>query len=327
MNSKRLFGKAWRTTALATLVAALAAGSAMAFSPMPTGSTVPRWQKGSFPLSYELRGNIDGERAALIKASLEHWTKMTKVDFKASLVEEGSGRGTVIPVFESQRLPAGVAAVTGFNMSGNGYYQVAQIAVNTAQQMSPLAYEIAVTHEMGHSFGLNHSDRIGAIMNSFLEQRALGTRPHYDDWAGTTYLYGLPEVAQKTGCIAGEIRVQGEPIDNADVIVRLASNGALAGVVRTGIVQKGFTAATGQSRAVGRYTLNGLPPGEYVLLTINSRLNAQGRLSMNSPNADAIVSRTYFGGSQYWQQGKRIQVVAGKTTPGINIDAHGQLLQ
>lgn len=327
MNSKQLLGKAWRTTALVTLAAACAFGSTLAFSPMPSSSSVPRWQKGAFPLAYELRGNIDGERSALIKASLEHWTKMSKVDFKASLVEEGSGTGTVIPVFESQRLPAGVAAVTGFNLSGNGYYQVAQIAVNTAQQMSPLAYEIAVTHEMGHSFGLNHSDRIGAIMNSFLEQRALGTKPSYDDWAGTAYLYGLPEVAQKTGCIAGEIRVQGEPIDNADVIVRLASNGALAGVVRTGFVQNGFTAASGQSRGAGRYTLNGLPPGEYVLLTINSRLNAEGRLSMNSYNADAVISRTYYGGSQYWQQGKRITVVAGKTTSGVNIEAKGELLQ
>ncbi|MBI2943830.1 MAG: matrixin family metalloprotease [Candidatus Wallbacteria bacterium] len=312
-------------TALAApaLFSTVLAATACAFSPMRfniPGGTVPRWAPEAFPLEYVIQPNAR-QREEIIRSSLSRWTRMPKVAFQAAAVQRASGKGTVIPVFESQRLPTGAAAVTAFDLDGRGFYRVAQIAVNNNAGMSNLAYEIAVTHEIGHSFGLNHSDRIGALMNSFLENRQLGLRPHYDDWAGAAFLHGTADFASNKGAIAGTVRGGGSPIDNVDVIVRRASDGALAGVVRTGFVPRGTAATAGQSRAVGRYALTGLPPGEYVVVTLNSRLTFDGRLNPRSPNAVAVIRPTYHGGAQRWQDAKHIVVQAGRASEPVDIDA------
>ncbi|MBI3890956.1 MAG: matrixin family metalloprotease [Candidatus Wallbacteria bacterium] len=213
------------------------------------------------------------------------------------------------------------AVAQSFDLDGRGYYRVAQIAVNNNAGMSDYAYEIAVTHEIGHSFGLNHSDRIGALMNSFLENRQLGLRPHYDDWAGAAYLAGAPDFAPSKGNLSGAVTAAGTPIDNVDVIIRRASDGALAGVVRTGIVARGDSSAAGQARSAGRYVFTGLPAGDYVVVTLNSRLTFDGRLNPRSLNAVAQIEPTYHGGAKRWQDAKHVTIEAGKLTAAIDIDA------
>ena len=145
-----------------------------------------------------------------------------------------------------------------------GTIMEADVAINPAAQFStdgtPNTYDLeaTLTHEIGHVLGLEHSSEAGAAMqprqgtNGLYEQAALSPRTlSDDDRAGAHALYGEHE---NYGVIAGKITTAvGTPAQSAHVWAEDAS---------TGKVVAGNTTLVN-----GSYRIEGLPPGQYRLVS------------------------------------------------------------
>ncbi|HWT02209.1 MAG TPA: carboxypeptidase regulatory-like domain-containing protein [Pyrinomonadaceae bacterium] len=140
----------------------------------------------------------------------------------------------------------------------------ADVVLNPVAQFStdgtPGTYDLeaTLTHEVGHILGLEHSDEAGAAMqprqgtNGLYEQAAVCPRTlSDDDRAGALALYGSPE---NFGSIAGTIT------DSAGALA--AGAHVWAEDASTGRVVAGNT-----TLADGSYRIEGLPPGQYRLVT------------------------------------------------------------
>ena len=140
----------------------------------------------------------------------------------------------------------------------------ADVVLNPATQFSTdgtsgtYDLEATLTHEVGHVLGLEHSDEAGAAMqprqgtNGLYEQAAVCPRTlSDDDRAGARALYGSPE---NFGSIAGTVT-------NSEG-VRAAGAHVWAEDASTGRVAAGNT-----TLADGSYRIEGLPPGQYRLVT------------------------------------------------------------
>ncbi|HKQ51666.1 MAG TPA: matrixin family metalloprotease [Pyrinomonadaceae bacterium] len=150
----------------------------------------------------------------------------------------------------------------------------ADVVLNPAAQFStdgtPGTYDLeaTLTHEVGHVLGLEHSDEAGAAMqprqgtNGLYEQAAVCPRTlSDDDRAGARALYGSPELF---GSIAGVVTDStGARAAGAHVWAEDASTGRVV--------------AGNATLADGTYRIEGLPPGQYHLVTEHA--SASGHVS------------------------------------------------
>src|SRR5215213_694149 len=163
--------------------------------------------------------------------------------------------------------------------------------------------EATLTHEVGHVLGLEHSDEAGAAMqprqgtNGLYEQAAVCPRTlSDDDRAGARALYDSPE---NFGSIAGTVT------DSAGA--RAAGAHVWAEDASTGRVVAGNT-----TLADGSYRIEGLPPGQYRLVTEHAggvgRVSEAGfaaGLSNELGDAPSSVSTA--------ETGEQVSVAAGAT--------------
>ena len=145
-----------------------------------------------------------------------------------------------------------------------GAIMEADIVLNPATQFSTdgtegtYDLEATLTHEIGHLLGLEHSHEVGAAMqprqgtNGLYEQAALSSRTlSDDDRAGVRALYGAKE---NYGVIAGTITdAPGTPVRGAHVWAEDAATGRVV--------------AGNETLVNGSYRIEGLPPGDYRLVS------------------------------------------------------------
>lgn len=145
-----------------------------------------------------------------------------------------------------------------------GTIMEADVVINPAAQFSTdgtagtYDLEATLTHEVGHLLGLEHSSEIGAAMqprqgtNGLYEQAAVSSRTlSDDDRAGAHALYGSHE---NYGVIAGTITdATGATVQGAHVWAEDAKTGRVV--------------AGNETQANGSYSIEGLPPGHYRLVS------------------------------------------------------------
>jgi len=112
------------------------------------------------------------------------------------------------------------------------------------------------THEVGHFFGLDHSAVVRAVM--FPAASSITTLGS-DDVAGISQLYpkSIPDVA--TGSISGSITQNGAGVFGAHVFAESVTGNAEYPNARN-------TPIGTLTRPDGTYTIQGLPPGSYVVV-------------------------------------------------------------
>ena len=111
-------------------------------------------------------------------------------------------------------------------------------------------------HEFGHLLGLDHTGVFSSIMNPFAETRAgFASRAlRMDDSNTMAWLYPAATFAASRGSISGAVTDSaGAPIQSANVVAFSAAGGVPAGSQLTG--------------PDGRYSMDGLPPGDYHVFT------------------------------------------------------------
>lgn len=212
-----------------------------------------------------------------VRRALARWAETSGVQFietssdALNISQSGGGDGvSLITVADTQENRAVFMSAerTGrtriFYDPATGAIAEADVVINPAAQFStdgtPGTYDLeaTLTHEVGHILGLEHSDEAGAAMqprqgtNGLYEQAAVCPRTlSDDDRAGARALYGSPE---NYGSIAGTITdATGARAAGAHVWAEDASTGRVA--------------AGNTTLADGSYRIEGLPPGQYRLVT------------------------------------------------------------
>jgi predicted Zn-dependent protease len=209
--------------------------------------------------------------------ALARWSEAAGVQFIETSSDaqaiSPSGEGDRISLITVADVPENRAAFASADRTGRtrvfydpatGTIMEADVVINPAAQFStdgtPGTYDLeaTLTHEIGHVLGLEHSSEAGAAMqprqgtNGLYEQAAVSSRTlSDDDRAGAHALYGSHE---NFGVIAGTIR-------DATGAVAVGAH-VWAEDARTGRVVAG-----NETLANGSYRIEGLPPGQYLLIT------------------------------------------------------------
>jgi predicted Zn-dependent protease len=219
------------------------------------------------------------------RRALARWAAAANIEFietsSNALSISASGEGDGISLITVADTPDNRSVFTSADRTGRtrvfydpatGTIKEADVVINPSAQFStdgtPGTYDLeaTLTHEIGHVLGLEHSDEIAAAMqprqgtNGLYEQAALSPRTlSDDDRAGAHALYGSHE---NYGVIAGTIiDAAGAPAKSAHVWAEDAS---------TGRVVAGNT-----TLANGSYRIEGLPPGQYRLVSEQGSARAE----------------------------------------------------
>jgi hypothetical protein len=186
----------------------------------------------------------------------------------------------------------------------------ADVVINPTAQFStdgtPGTYDLeaTLTHEIGHVLGLEHSHEASAAMqprqgtNGLYEQAALSPRTlSDDDRAGAHALYGSRE---NFGGITGRITdVAGLPAKSAHVWAEDALTGRVV--------------AGNETLADGSYRIEGLPPGQYRLVTEYGSERTEEAERDFAKGAGAGLEDSQPGALSTAESQNRINVAVGET--------------
>jgi predicted Zn-dependent protease len=211
------------------------------------------------------------------RRALARWAEAANIQFIETMSDtlsiSPSGEGDQISLITVADVPENRAAFKSADRTGRtrvfydpatGAIMEADVVINPSAQFSTdgtsgtYDLEATLTHEIGHVLGLEHSNEASAAMqprqgtNGLYEQAALSPRTlSDDDRAGAHALYGSPE---NFGAITGTITdAAGVPAGRAHVWAEDALTGRVV--------------AGNETQANGSYRIEGLPPGQYRLVT------------------------------------------------------------
>lgn len=257
-----------------------------------------------------------------VRRALARWAEAANVQFIETTADalsiSPSGEGDQVSLITVADTPENRAVFVNADRTGRtrifydpetGAIAEADVVINPAAQFStdgtPGTYDLeaTLTHEIGHVLGLEHSDEAGAAMqprqgtNGLYEQAAVSPRTlSEDDRAGVRALYGSHE---NFGVITGTV--------NDAAGARAAGAHVWAEDASTGRVVAGNT-----TRADGSYSIEGLPPGEYRLVTeYSGAIGASAEAGFaQGPLAEPVESRVAAATAESRQQ---IAVATGAT--------------
>jgi hypothetical protein len=272
----------WRLSALLALTLLLARPArAFVLETVDVGGqrAHPRWAASSLPISFMVSGRslellpnlaANSTPLAAIEAAMGTWSippVAMRLGGMSNIAELGRDGVSLITFADTPRNRAAVGNFWGSTSFWTAR-QGSQISITEADvvlnSQSPFAtsgepnardIQDLLTHELGHSLGLEHSPITTATMFPFgivgqTSARSLET----DDLAGLRALYGSdpqPECvgAPPVGAIAGRVTTpEGTPVYGAHVVATDAE-----GIVRVGAL----------TEPDGGFTLPSLPAGDY----------------------------------------------------------------
>ncbi len=276
---------------LAALVWGIPVRPVSAYSFQYTGGVRPaplKWTTRTIPISLsssltEPQSNIKTGSDVLgaVRRGLARWAEAAGVEFLETIVKDdsispasstGDGKSLITIALTAENLTpftgAGseIPARTRVFFNRGGGITEADIALNPYQQFSTdgtvgtYDLESAVTHELGHLLGLEHSGVIGSTMqprqgrNGLYGLPATATRTlSEDDRAGVRALYGGSAAkSRSTGAISGVItKAAGQPVFGANVWIEENESGRFIAAYTT--------------ETDGSYEFGGLAPGTYRL--------------------------------------------------------------
>ena len=297
-------------TSLVVLIVALPASAAVRLTTSVNGEILEvRWPDSAFPIRYQADQRLVdalGSQAPLDQA-FNAWSSIpnTLVAFQSDGVAAGTKAGrdgrNVITVADDLFANQRVIAVTT-NWDEKGTLVESDVQVDPSLIGGSYNIQMAITHEIGHLLGLDHSGVLSAVMYPYVPRGNDEVVIDSDDRIGITSIYAASR-PNEGGVLRGRVSGDGGGIFAAHVV---AMN------------DRGEPVATALTNASGEFTLDGVPDGTY-------RIYAE-------PLDGPVDTKNL---SPYWRQakvtsfptqfhsGEPVQVVAGNFYGNLVVNASG----
>ncbi len=194
------------------------------------------------------------------------------------------------------------------------------LTVTVPQQAS--FYDSSFTimvHEFGHAIGLQHT-LTSAAMSTYITRSTTKAMPiAADDIAGVSLLYAPAGYLATTGSISGQVTLNGGGVSLASVVALSPTTGVAISVL---------------TNPDGRYEIDAIPPGSYLLYVHPLPPPATGEASPDAivlpvdPAQNPFPANTgfvtqFFPGTRDWAQAVPVGVSAANHVPGVNFNVQG----
>jgi hypothetical protein len=246
----------------AVLTALLAAGlaapadAAVRLTTSVNGSVVElAWPQTAFPIGYKMDQRLVGALGGVnaIERGFEAWSAIpnTRVAFRGDGTSSGlraakDGQNVITvadDLFDNQRA---VAITT--NWDDRGVLIESDIQIDPEMIGGVYNIQQAITHEIGHLLGLDHSGVLSAVMYPFVSRGNADVELDSDDRVAIAAMYSAVDETRLGGALRGRVAGDGGGIFAAQVV---AMN------------ERGEAVATALTNSAGEFTLTGLPEGDY----------------------------------------------------------------
>lgn len=243
--------------ALAALLAALPLAAATRLTATVGGNIVPlEWADASIPIHYKvdqrLVNALPGGTSMLDKA-FGIWAAIpnTHVQFQQGAVETGlraakDGQSVVTltdDLFANQKA---IALTTTWDVDGR--LTESDIQVDATMINSGYNLQHAITHEIGHMLGLDHSAVLSAVMYPFVMRGNDAVVLDSDDKVAIAGIYPKHDQEAVGGVLRGRV---------------LGDSGGIFAAQVVAVNERGEPVATGLTDSVGEFTLQAVPSGKY----------------------------------------------------------------
>ncbi|HEX7418296.1 MAG TPA: matrixin family metalloprotease [Thermoanaerobaculia bacterium] len=246
--------------AIATLVSSSLFASARLTYTMGDHSVPVAWPASAFPIQYEVDRRVMNtlpNAAAVIDRSFAAWSNApdTTISFQSLGVGDGLVAGeadhtnTITLADGLFKDQYAIASTTNW-YDTSGHLTQADIMIDATLVNSDYNMQHALTHEIGHLLGLDHSAVLSAIMFPYVPHGSDAPALDSDDRNAIANIYPKTDPTLVGGMLRG--RVQGD------------SGGVFAAQV-VAVNEKGEPVATILSDQNGDFVLQALPAGDYRL--------------------------------------------------------------
>ena len=214
-----------------------------------------QWPEAAFPIRYKtdsrLMTGLGG--SAMLDRAFSTWSAVP--NGHVSFASDGIGAGlraakdgqNVITVADDLFANQRAIAITT-NWDDKGTLIESDIQIDPSMVGGSYNMQQAITHEVGHLLGLDHSGVLSAVMYPYVSRGTEEVTLDSDDRIGLATIYAQIDDTELGGVLRGRVAGDGGGIFAAQVVA---------------VNERGEPVATGLTNSAGEFTLTGVPDGAY----------------------------------------------------------------
>ena len=240
------------------IFSALSASAATRMTFDINGAATPvEWAPTAFPLRYDIDDRVaklHPNAAAMVARAFATWAALPEADvrFASDGVVSTSSRTEAISVSVVDDLlrGQGAMAITAYTYDNRtGQMLDADIRVDPSLFDGKVNATLALTHEVGHTLGLDHSASLSAVMYPYVGADAAADLD-LDDKIAISTIYPKIDPTLRGATLQGKV---------------LGDQGGIFAAQVVAVDESGQPVATGLTNAAGEFTLLAIPAGKYRL--------------------------------------------------------------
>lgn len=217
------------------------------------------WPSSAFPIPYEIDSRVMSalpNATTVIERAFDAWAGVpdSNISFRSLGVANGlragkDGANTISLADDLFKGQNAIAMTTNW-YDTTGKLTEADIQIDSTLVSSDFNMQQALTHEIGHLLGLDHSAVLSSIMYPFVPRGTDAPVLDSDDRVAISTIYPKIDPANVGGTLQGKVT---------------GDNGGVFAAQVVAMNDRGAPVATGLTDANGNFTIEGVPAGSYRL--------------------------------------------------------------